>query len=353
MRILRTLFVVALIFPAASLSVFPAAAAVDASVEFLYGQGASPWTPPAGSILRGSWLVVAEARASSSLKSFRVAIESVQDGHTVEPGGNVVRSYIAGTTSNARIELDWETGKLTRFNGEYRLVATATSQVDEATISIQQLKVDNYPQTPNGLAAKNTEGVSTLSWKANSEPDILFYRISRSVNGDPFTTVAEVKGVSFEDRQAPRGAELRYKLLAVRASVVNSAGISSGSTSPTPAISLPASSAGKSQLDATPPTQAQVQASAPTIVSPRRDLGYSPYLPYDEEALENSESSSEEPSLLGAPDIFRNATEGTAYKPIYTAAGLILFVAALHILRLALQLFGNPRAVPSPPILVR
>jgi hypothetical protein len=214
--------------------------------------------------------------------------------------------------------------------------------------------VDNTPQTPTGLVAKNSSGVVTLSWRANPEPDILFYRVLRSIEGEPFSVLAEVRGVTFEDTQAPESTELRYKILAVRASPITAAGIASASTSPTPTLFIvPASVAGKSQLDEARAPEPQVQASAPTFVGPRRDIGYSPHLPYEESALDSSPSGGDQPDLLGVPEIVRRSTEGTAYKPIYTAAGLILLVAALHMLRLALQLFrGGPGSTSSPPILV-
>lgn len=346
MRVRRIILPIGLFFLSVVVPISPALGAVDASVQFLEA-------PAAGSVLKGSHKVVAEANAASSLKSFAVKIEPLEEGHKIEPGGAVVYSYAPGTTT-AQIEIDWDTTKLTRFNGNYRLIATATSQVDEATAYVQQLKVDNPPQTPTGLVAKNSSGVPTLSWKANPEPDILLYRVLRSVKGGPFSTLAEVREVTFEDKQAPKGAELRYKVLAVRASPVTSGGIASASTSPTPTLFIvPASQAGKSQLDEAPAPEAQVQASAPTIVGPRRDVGYSPYLPYDESALQSPQFANDRQALQGGgSEILRGATEGTAYKPIYTAAGLILFVAALHLLRLALELFRNSGSTSSQPILV-
>lgn len=345
----KTGLLVLLVTLSAMALVPPAEADMDITVEFLHApDGADPrqWTPQPDSIMTGTWKVVAEARATSNLRSFKVAIEAEGESG-MGSGAEVVRTYSPTEKSSDRIELPWDTVQLTPYNGVYRLVAYGESQVGgNQSASVTELKINNPPHPPTNVTAEIISGVPTVAWKAPPEPDVTGYRVFRSEEEQPFSRVGKVAGTSFEDSEAPSGVELRYLLVSVRSSPVSSSGVSSAATLPTPAIMVvPPERVGGSMLDEPRPLEAAPQAVARLVLGQRRDLGFEPYLPYDE-GEETLAIATEEAQDSGPPDIeftaIEEAVEGTAYKPIFAASGLILLVGALHLLRFALMLLKVP-----------
>lgn len=73
------------------------------------------------------------------------------------------------------------------------------------------------PSPPSGVkAAMDPARAVDVSFAKNPEPDIVSYRVQRSVGAGAFQQVGEMPGTSFKDGPVPPGGPLRYQVLAVR-----------------------------------------------------------------------------------------------------------------------------------------
>lgn len=324
-------------------------AGMDVSVSFLHApSGADPrdYTPPADSVITGTWEVVTDASASSYLKTFQVAIEAEDAGRKLPAETSVTRTYSAGDKASDRIRIIWDSSKLTRYNGIYRLTATATSHLgNQETAYVRGLKVNNPPLAPTGVQAEVVDATAVVNWKANAEPDLIGYRVLRSEQGGSFTQIGASSSTSLSDTTAPPRVELRYKVVAVRASPLSSSGVASAASPATSRIVIvPADERATQSLIEQPHQTEQVGPVEPTvIVGARRDLGYSPILPYSGDPLPVPAQSADEEPAQSQPTVITRTidqiVEVGVYKPPFVAAALVLLVVALHLLRLAERLF--------------
>jgi hypothetical protein len=92
--------------------------------------------------------------------------------------------------------------------------------IDDVRIADEPTATDTAaPATPSGLAARGYERHIELSWRRNSEPDLLRYVISRSYDGQSFTPIAVQKGHlgRYVDVLGEIGRTASYRLTAVDA----------------------------------------------------------------------------------------------------------------------------------------
>ncbi len=109
-------------------------------------------------------------------------------------------------------------------NGSYQVVVTTDipgiplDKCEGGTAEPRQFFVAAPPRQPASVTAAMGPGRAvTVSWAKNPEPDIVSYRVQRSLGAGPFQQVGgEVTGTSFTDGAAPPGGPLRYQVLAVR-----------------------------------------------------------------------------------------------------------------------------------------
>lgn len=325
----------------------------DVSVQFRFansGEKPTDYTPPPGSVISDTWRVVADASAASTLSSFSIVI--TPQSSLPEPlpkGSSISRTYEAGATSTARLILNWNTNTVTRYNGIYRVVATAQSHGGNSeTTTVQDLKVDNPPLQPVNVVAALDENVPVVSWAANPEPDLIHYRVYRSYDGGSFSLIATTTGTELRDSNAPKNTSLRYELAAVRKSSVRSAGIVSPLSKPTaPIVVIPPEPAvQQAVIDDSKPIPVEV-VQPKTVMAKQGNLGFAPVLPYDTSDLPVAAQATESGVPLenetlvtqSLPQIVRS----TIYKPPFIAAALLLLVTALHVLRIAGRLFSSER----------
>lgn len=353
----RPLTFVALVVAIALVALPAAAEQVDTQVKIVSAPGG-------GSVITGTKSIVVDASSSSYLKRFSVSIVPAQsDIPELNPNAAArSRDYPPGATTNDTIELSWDTRSVTPYNGVYRVVAGAESHVagDTVSTSVDNIKVNNPPITPTGLVVDASGGAPALSWKANPEPDLIRYRVYRSVDEGNFEEIGEPTKPAFTDDNPPRDASLRYQVVALRKSPVASSIASQRSQASQPVlIASPASQSGGSGQQQQPqhqtlaeplPAAPAPQATAAKVVLPRRDLGFAPTLPYTTApapALPEAESviaAEEEPqTVLGSSATF---VRESISKPPFIAAALMLLVTAMHLLRLSVRLFSKP--APSP-----
>lgn len=109
-------------------------------------------------------------------------------------------------------------------NGSYQVVVTTEvpgiplDKCEGGTAEPRQFFVAAPPRPPSGVKATMGPGRAVAaSWDRNPEPDIVSYRVRRSVGAGPFQQVSgEVTGTSFTDGAVPPGGPFRYQVLAVR-----------------------------------------------------------------------------------------------------------------------------------------
>lgn len=139
----------------------------------------------------------------------------------------------------------WDTNRVTPYNGGYDLEAVAKLSDNKTMQStISNVLVNNPPTTPAKPNAAIEGTTAVVRWAANPEPDIISYKLSRSIEGEAFSGVATVeagKPLNFTDTDAPAGKAVTYQVVALRRSPVSPAGLSSAAsesgpvTIPTPA----------------------------------------------------------------------------------------------------------------------
>jgi len=71
------------------------------------------------------------------------------------------------------------------------------------------------PATPSGLRAAPSPNSIEVSWNGNTESDLAFYRVYRSVNGGQFESLSEVTIPTYSDRDVAAGKSYRYAVTAV------------------------------------------------------------------------------------------------------------------------------------------
>lgn len=338
---------------AAFLSLSPlaaSAAGVDVTVSFRHassGQVPNYYTPTPGSTLTGTWKIIVDATASSTLATFRVAVhpqETIPDG----TGSTVShsKSYPAGSANSDTLSVQWDTREMTRYNGIYQIVATATSHGGNSEFSaVTDLKVNNPPSVPQGAATAIERGVPVVTWAANPEPDIIRYEVLRSEGGG-FSPVGTSAGTRFTDSKAPAEAPLRYRVIAVRRSAVTPTGISSPPTRSTDPMVLPAPEVGwqPPMIDTSEPAVLPTLA-VESIRARQGEGGFAALLPYAAPAPVVAEAIEEGPYRVPTGSSLQAVVTSNVYKPPFIAAALFLVVSAMHTLRLSRRML-SPAGTP-------
>jgi hypothetical protein len=102
-----------------------------------------------------------------------------------------------------------------------RTVASTSPLIESEASNEACLTVEDVapPETPVGLAARETDEGVEVSWSPSSEADLKVYRIYRADGEGPAKRIAEVPAgtSSYVDVSAPRGVPLHYSLGALDA----------------------------------------------------------------------------------------------------------------------------------------
>lgn len=331
-----------------------AAAVDDLTIEIVQA-------PPTGSVLRGddSFPITMRARADSSLKSFSVLIapaENPRPGMEVV-GGSTSGSWPTGAKTSETLSLSWNTKNVTPYNGLYRIIATGESHVGGTkTIRLDGYAVDNLPVAVSGIVSEIKGDDPYLNWQANSEIDLISYRVYRAVGSSGYKNIAVTTTTAYADREAPKGVELKYYVTAARRSVVSKEGwvesLPSKVTSffiPLPQSNAQPTVSAPQEAPAAPPVPRVEARPGSTIVH----NGFGELLPYG--TFDGSQPEVQAPlSEQEGPAIFqpRLQSSGAAalpqvYKPPFFAAALLMIAAAAHIGRLAISMFvGGEKSLP-------
>ncbi|MGH9282061.1 MAG: hypothetical protein ACRD0S_03890, partial [Acidimicrobiales bacterium] len=297
------------------------------------------------------------------------------------------------------------------YNGRYKVTVSATwshtglvlgDSTGSATDS-REFSVAAPPAPPTDVKAAVDDAARsvTLTWKANTEPDLLFYVIQRAKGtSNEFTVIGKVNEPKFVDAStAEAGGDYRYQVVAVRAGVTAEEGISSDPSAltaestakvpdppPPPTTAPPAGSAAATSgttiaatasggtattLPASNPgalttsgtvdlkgfstVQSQARRAAPRPVEP--DPGFLPTLPFatrtgeeaeevPEEGGELGEIAADSPQYreLGADDEASNRQETMAFF----AAGLLVTVLLMHVLWVKSEVKRTPLEAITP-----
>jgi hypothetical protein len=336
----------------------------DVTVAFEHASSTAPeseqrqLTPRPGSAITGLWKVAATARSqTSSLRTFTVSIRP-PDGIPAPTGGSISRSFGSVGTPSNRIVFDWDTNKVTPYNGNYRIVGIADSYAggrEEA--NVLDVKVNNPPAAPTGLAVKLTENVPSLSWTKSPEPDVTGYTLQRADDFGAFKDIGTSSKATYEDTRAPKGTQLRYRVVAIRKSPVSAMGIASlpGEPSSALVISDPVTMMDPATAAASTPGGVAAPAPLKPMVREGTHQGFSETLPIEglppaavgiaEDQAEAAPDNAVE-SILTAP---ARLLENTVKKLPFVAGAMLLLVSAMHVLRFATRML---RSLPeSAPIL--
>lgn len=348
---------------------FPAIVSAQISVEVTIkhppdGAGveeARKWTPRPDSVVEGSWRAVAEVRSDSPLASFELKIATETPGiPPLDGSARVARSFPVGDNATFdRLEIVWNTRTLTPYNASYRVIAKAATHIAESDeAQARGIVVDNPPLAPNQVSAELTaprqeekdqqpRGVPEVRWSPNSEPDLLHYRVLRSEGSSAFADIATSSGTSFRDLTAPEGESLRYRIVAVRNSLVSSRGIGSSPSLQTATIVIPKA---KDPVQLPKPEPAPVaEVRGRDIVGPRRDTGFAPTLPYSAQDLELpfgqpqtiEEEQAQQEYFQENASLATRVLSTSARKPPFIAGALLLLALAVHLGRISLRLFST------------
>lgn len=278
------------------------------------------------------------------------------------------------------------------YNGRYKATITATGQDrpldlngEESSTATREFFVAAPPASPTEVkAAVDASARSvTLTWKANTEPDLLFYLVQRAKGtGGEFTVLGKVTEPKFLDAStAEAGGQYRYQVIAVRNGIKAGEGLNSDpselsadstaavpdpppppTTAPAPTTTVagaatPASTAAPAVVPAGSPgalttsgtvdlkgfTNVQSQARRPTprVVEP--DTGFQstlPFAPRPDAELEEGEVAEEGGDLgevaADSPQFQELGQEGDGADRqrtmAFLAAGLLSTVLLMHVL---------------------
>lgn len=154
----------------------------------------------------------------------------------------------------------WDTAGLTSYNGDYTLKLVVKDNDGSIKTDAKTVKVNTPPAIPSWVSVtptrENGQQRMILKWRANSEPDIVSYKITRSSsNGGPSTFFKVEKanpggqGCSFSGGtytctdsafgSTGYAGTYTYYLAATRNSPVTSSGVSSGQSARAASVSEP------------------------------------------------------------------------------------------------------------------
>jgi hypothetical protein len=142
-------------------------------------------------------------------------------------GGNPVRIYRKTGTSDfmavAEVPQPPWTDSSTQFGQEYEykiqtLVKLADNHEAESELTSEEriTPKDIFPPaTPSGVQVAAAPTSAELSWNGNTESDFASYHVYRSVDGGPYTQVADVQVPAYSDHDVQPGKLYRYQVSAV------------------------------------------------------------------------------------------------------------------------------------------
>jgi hypothetical protein len=234
--------------------------------------------PPSGSEVTGRVDLSVAASSSAFLRSFALSVRGTDLPHDFLDPSLSAQQIMHGPWTNRdavredSIVVDWETNIQpdNTFNGTYKLSATATSLDGRVvTRTISELRVNNPPRQPDRPVA-TASGIGVELSVHGPEPDILRYVIQRSTAGSPFSEINPAPSAhvfcpgSYSDPEVPRGQEVRYQVISIRASPLSADGIASLPSDPSDPVTI--------SDEATPtPTPSHILACT-TGVEPGRDF---------------------------------------------------------------------------------
>lgn len=283
--------------------------------------------PAGGKVATGSQLIKVHSEPANVLG---IGLERVFIKVSVRPRAGTGGSAINFPEKEGSVyEVNWNAGGA-EYNGAYDIVAVATTPADEdgKSASVANVLVNNPPSAPTGVKAELKDGVPHVRWTASPEPDVIGYKVMRSIDGKEAQAYSGA-ATSFSDKSAPHSQAITYKVSAVRKSPVNQGGIesskvSSGSVTvpapPPPAPEAPAG--GEAPPDPNNPTVPGTnivtgtetpkapapgnnknfgKAVAPIVKSAPAGTAFEPTLPYTGTPPENfAAASGGEPSPIDA-----------------------------------------------------
>lgn len=154
------------------------------------------------------------------------------------------------------------------YNGRYRATVKGTGRdqpIDlngnESTTSTMEFLVAAPPDRPTDVktAVNGDSRAVAITWRANTEPDLLFYVVQRAKgSSNDFTVLGQVNQTTYVDSStASSGGDYKYQVVAVRNGVRAGEGISSDPSA------LTAASTAKVPDPPPPPTTAPPTTAAP------------------------------------------------------------------------------------------
>lgn len=362
----------------------PAKAVSDTNVTF----GSS--TPASGSTVQGVITGSVTAATALSLQSFSLSLQSTDPATQLNPNPRSIESRTYNATdlkSSDTIHFSWDTRSLSSFtprNGIYSLAATARSFSplgETATAGsdfAQNIRVNNPPVAPSGVNMTMQGEVPHIAWAPNPEPDLTGYQVQRSADSGSYETIATTQQTAFDDTSAPKGTNLRYRIVASRYSPVTASGILSPASAetavvyiappPAPATAPAPSPAAEPANSPAKTAEAPVQPSIimPAPVAPRvaaveetvmaqvstapeeepqirkRFLGadsFSRTIAYPAGTPEPASSQDSMPAIIGRKVATAiTSAVSSVPKPRYLAVALMMLVLALHVSRAARRL---------------
>ncbi|HVL93178.1 MAG TPA: hypothetical protein VM264_07525, partial [Acidimicrobiales bacterium] len=167
------------------------------------------------------------------LKSISLAVTPLSGG-----GAPVSAGPVAGADAPSR---DVSFGITLPFNGRYKAEITATGNdsllgigqdtTRKAAIEFSMVAPPAAPRNVRTSADAATRAV-TVSWARNSEPDLLFYLVQRSLGGGEYVLAAKTTELTIVDTAtAQAGGEYSYQVVAVRAGASSDEGVNSNPSS--------------------------------------------------------------------------------------------------------------------------
>ena len=315
--------------------------------------------------------------------------------------------YTEQGADRAEATVTWKPSLTFPYNGEYRVTAKAfgvdrtdppTAAPEEATHS-WSFFVAVPPEVPTGVSAlaNGETRKATVSWKANPEPDVLYYGVLRTYGKGEPEAVGAVTAVHgddapstykfVDDLSGAPGGEYNYAVVAVRRGATpseaddlfspasNFVGVRMRSNSTTTTTTAGTGGSGGSGSGSTGGATAGTTRAGPTISRtgranlsrfeaglPQRqrifipgdpgDPGFDPNLPFDRNPDTEADSAEDVPADQAA--IIRErpatATEDSRAALLFVAAGLLATVLLMHLLWLKGEVEKVPLETVAPGV---
>ncbi|HEX2053076.1 MAG TPA: hypothetical protein VHJ78_05025 [Actinomycetota bacterium] len=181
-------------------------------------------------------------RVSSTPDGGILGSEEITVRVTITPpaGAGSAETITLAPKGSGVFEAPWDTDKYA-INGAFKLDAVASSSSllgNKSENATSTANVANPPNAPTGVKAALKDGVPHVTWAANKEPDVLGYKVLRSVDGGTAAHVSTGPATSFTDSSAPHSKPLTYRVVAVRKA--GSGAVDSSPSAPTAAVTVAA-----------------------------------------------------------------------------------------------------------------